>query len=132
MTRHTGGCFCGAIRYEASGLPESVFHCHCRECRRNTGAAVATFAIFRPSDSFEWTQGETAVFESSPGVRRRFCPACGTPLSYEADKCPDEIHLLISTFDAPEAFRPEFHVFMKDRIPWFDTDDELPRHYGDI
>lgn len=68
------------------------------------------------------------MFESSPGVRRRFCAGCGNPLSYEADKFPGEIHLYISTLDEPEQYSPQFHVFFSERIPWFDTVDELPRH----
>ncbi len=50
----TGGCLCGAVRYEASGEPISVIHCHCLSCRRHTGAPVVTLAGFR-RDQVEFT-----------------------------------------------------------------------------
>lgn len=68
------------------------------------------------------------MYESSPGVRRGFCRNCGTPLSYEADRCGDEIHLYVSTLDAPEIFLPQAHVFYAEHIPWLELNDALPRY----
>ena len=125
-TNH-GRCLCGAIRFEASGAAEWIAHCHCQSCRRNTGAAVATFVGFRP-EQVVYTQGERKIYSSSPGVRRGFCADCGTPLTYEADKFPNETHLYISSFDQPENFPPTYHVFCEEKIDWFETADTLPRH----
>ena len=91
---HTGGCLCGAVHYRAEGAPDWVGHCHCRSCRRNSGAAMLTFAGYT-QDRITWTKGRRQIFESSPGVRRGFCGRCGTPITYEADSygargaCPD-------------------------------------------
>ena len=123
--RHSGRCFCGAVRFTAKGQPLWVAHCHCHSCRRSTGAPVTTFVGF-PSDAFAYDQGAPAVFESSPGVRRKFCARCGTPLSYEADGAPGEIHLYISTLDEPEAFPPGLHVFYEESIGWLQLDDDIP------
>lgn len=126
----SGRCLCGDVQFMAAGKPIYVFHCHCEECRRNMGAAVATFACFRMRDTFRWTRKVPRVFRSSPGVRRSFCDRCGTPMAYEADRYPDEIHLSIGAFDDPGALPPEFHVHSKHRVSWFDTADALPRHNG--
>lgn len=124
-----GKCLCGNIQFRVEGEPAWVGHCHCHSCRRNTGAAVATFVGFSP-DQVTYTTGERQIYKSSPGVRRGFCANCGTPLTYEADKFPGETHFYISSFNQPEKFIPQFHVFYAERIPWFEIADDLPRHAG--
>lgn len=105
MRKATGKCFCDNIKFETHGEPLWVSHCHCNSCRRSTGAPVVTFVGFLKSQ-VTYTSGERAFFESSPGVRRSFCAACGTPLTYEADRCPEETHLYISTLDQASSFPP--------------------------
>ena len=80
----TGGCMCGAVRYEASGDPVSVIFCHCESCRRHTGAPVVALAGFK-LEQVRFTLGERATYESTPGVQRGFCGRCGTPLTWEGD-----------------------------------------------
>jgi hypothetical protein len=125
----TGRCLCGNIRFEAKGRRLWVAHCHCESCRRSTGAPVTTFVGFN-KDQLTYTHGERKFYESSPGVRRGFCADCGTPMTYEADRSPDEVHLYISTLDEPGAFQPQLHVFHAERIPWVELNDDLPRHSG--
>ena len=125
--RTTGRCLCGALKFEATGKPLWVVHCHCQSCRRNTGAPVTTYVGF-PKENFRYLEGEAKVYESSPGVRRRFCGNCGNPLSYEADHSEGEIHLFLSTLDNPEDFKAERHIFTEEGVPWFHIDDDLPRH----
>ena len=122
-----GGCLCGAVRYRAHGDPLFVAHCHCQSCRRASGAALLTFVGYATAD-VHFTGASRARFQSSPGVSRSFCPRCGTPLAYEADRYPDEVHLTISTFDAPDRFEPRLHVWTEDRIAWLQLDDHLPQY----
>lgn len=131
MDRHEGGCLCGAVRFTVDGEPRSVFHCHCFSCRRQTGGAVASFAAFPVAGHFRWTKAEPAVFASSAGVARKFCPHCGTPLSYQAEKYPDEIHLHVGVFDRPDDLVPQAHWHTAEKISWLEMADGLPRHPGD-
>ncbi len=124
---HTGRCLCGAIRFQAQGKPLWVAHCHCASCRRQTGCAVATFVGY-PADQVRYTQGTPTAFASSPDVRRTFCERCGTPLAYGGDRAQGEIHLYVATLDDPESFTPTVHVHVGERLPWFDTKDDLPRY----
>ena len=128
MTRQTtGSCLCGVVRFEAEGEPLWIAHCHCHSCRRHTGSVLATY-VGMAKDRFRYTQGTPGTYASSPGVTRSFCASCGTPLAYETERLPEEIHLYISTLENPEDFTPVRHVFFSERIPWFDTADDLPRH----
>ena len=125
----TGRCLCGNIRFQVQGDPIWIAHCHCQSCRRNTGSAVATFIGYHP-ERVIYEVDNRQFYESSPGVRRGFCGKCGTPMSYEADKYPDELHLYVSTMDEPNQFVPEYHVFHAEHIPWFEVADDLPRYDG--
>ena len=122
-----GGCLCGAVRYRIDAAPLWTGYCHCASCRRSTGAPVTMF-VGASAESAVFTKGKRAFFASSPGVARGFCAACGTPLTYESDRFPGEVHFYISTFDDPEPLRPAFHVFHKERIRWLEIADTLPRH----
>ena len=127
----TGGCMCGAVRYETRGEPFAINHCHCRSCRKHNGAAVVTLAGFK-AEQVRFSGDERRVYESSPGVHRAFCGNCGTPLTWEGDAgalgLVTEFH--ISTFDEPERLVPTAHAFESERIPWFDVADNLPRYKG--
>lgn len=127
----TGGCMCGAVRYEATGEPLVVGHCHCSSCRRHTGAPVVTFVAFEVNQ-IEFPQGNRKIYNSSPGVKRGFCDQCGTSLTWEgeweevSDKGIIDVH--ISTLDNPDAYMPDRHWFHSERIAWFDVADDLPRY----
>jgi hypothetical protein len=100
--------------------------CHCDSCRRATGGALAAAAGF--ARSRVKLEGATlAKYCSSAGVLRGFCRACGTSLSYENERWPDDIHLFAGAFDAPERLQPQFHIFAADRLPWLHLADGLPR-----
>lgn len=126
-TLHPGGCLCGKVRFEAAAEPLRIMHCHCVFCRRQTGGPVATFAGFRRSTGFTWSRGAPAVYRSSPTVRRSFCRARGSPLSYESDGYRNEIYLVIGAFDEPDRLPPTAHVHVAQKISWFEFADGLPR-----
>ena len=113
---HPGRCLCGAIRFTATGPAKWTSYCHCESCRRQTGAPVSAYAGFeRGQVRFE---GERATYASSPGVRRTFCAACGTPLTYEGERWPSEVHLHVSGFERPEDFVPAGHACAEERLAW--------------
>lgn len=128
-TRHEGGCLCGAVRYRIAEPARFSSMCHCRSCRLATGAPAAAF-VGVERGQYEELRGNPRVFISSPGVRRGFCAACGTSLTYEGDAWPGEIHIYTATLDDPAAFPPTAHTYTVDRIAWFDPDDGLPRLAG--
>ncbi|HJS30423.1 MAG TPA: GFA family protein [Alphaproteobacteria bacterium] len=121
-----GGCHCGKLRYVAHGAPLWVAHCHCRSCQRTSGAPFVTYAGYL-EDRFAFTGGSSASFASSPGVIRRFCADCGTPVIYQSTRWPGEVHICVCTFDAPATLAPGAHVFVAQSQPWLRLADGLPR-----
>src|SRR3954453_21498486 len=121
-----GGCLCGAVRYEATGEPRNVTHCHCVDCRRSSGAAFVTWASFSRSE-FRFTKGEAGSF-SWAGRVRTFCRSCGTPLTFMAGPNADETDVTICSFDHPETISPADHTWVEDRLQWIVLADGLPAY----
>ena len=126
----SGGCMCGAVRYQATGEPSGVIYCHCESCRRHTGAPVSTLVGF-PRDNVKFTKGERKLYASSKGVGRGFCADCGTTLTWEGDG--EELGLLVEihmgTLDDPNVHAPKCHVHHDERVSWFDAAGTLPRYH---
>ena len=121
----TGGCMCGNVRFEAEA-PAWVGHCHCHLCRKHTGAAFATM-LWYPDGGVTWLGEEPTVYESSPGVERGFCPACGSTLSF-ARPGRGEMNLLVGSLDDPNVVKPIEHIFAERRCVWLLMHDGLPAH----
>jgi len=129
MTTTSGRCLCGDVTFEYDGEELWRAYCHCESCRRNTSSPVTAF-LGVPRRACRFTGKAPAAYQSSPGVRRLFCGRCGSPMAYQSDRYPEEIHLYAASLDAPEAYRPEGHVHCSERLSWFDVKDSLPRHPG--
>ncbi len=119
MTRLTGGCQCGAVRFavEEGGLGMASV-CHCRMCQKAFGAFYAPLVTVHP-DKLTWTRGARALFASSNHVKRGFCAACGTPLTYEPDA--EYPALAIGAFDDPAAVRPRLQYGTESKLPYADA-----------
>jgi hypothetical protein len=77
-----GGCVCGAVRWRATGEPLYAYHCHCRMCQRQSGAAFLTGVTF-PFDAVNWLKGEPHLYRSSENAKRGFCSQCGSWISWQ-------------------------------------------------
>lgn len=127
MTIHSGSCRCGLISAEANADPFWRSYCHCRDCRKQTGAPVMAFVAFR-DDELTW-HGEPRTWRAG-GVERRFCEHCGSQIGYRDDKLPGETYLSLGFMDEPERYAPTMHAFEKRRLPFLHIDDDLPRFDG--
>ncbi|SFM52980.1 Uncharacterized conserved protein [Shimia aestuarii] len=121
-----GQCFCGQVRWETDAPVLWAGHCHCDSCRRATSAPFTSFfGVAR--DSVRWS-GTLADYVTSGGkVRRQFCPACGTQLTYQSEAWPEETHLYAATLDDPAQFSPQAHYHWAERLPWLAIADDLPK-----
>jgi hypothetical protein len=108
MGNISGGCHCGAIRYEVTG--ELIVHalCHCSDCRRHAGAPMVGWTMYT-QEAVKLTKGQPKVYQSSEHGRRHFCANCGTGLFYINDNImPGIIDIQSGTYDDPDACRPPF------------------------
>jgi hypothetical protein len=112
----TGGCQCGALRYQLLTPPEQGSVCHCRMCQRASGQPFMAFAEIRHSD-LRWTRGRPSIFASSNIAKRGFCSACGTPLSYRRIGS-GHIGVTIGSLDDPQAVRPVQQFGIESKLSW--------------
>ena len=123
----TGGCHCGAIRYEASAGPSRHALCHCSDCRKSAGAPVVGWAIFGMND-VKVTKGTPRVRASSEHGRRHFCADCGAGLFYTNDVIfVGVIDVQSATLDNPdEIMAPMAQIQTAERIGWMKHAHLLP------
>ncbi|SFR80313.1 GFA family protein [Sphingomonas jatrophae] len=121
----TGGCRCGAVRYEAEGAPEHHALCHCEDCRRSAGAPVVGWLAFKRAQVR--VTGSPTTFQPSADVVRQFCGACGTGLFYINEAVlPGLIDIQSATLDDAASMPPGAHIQVAERLPWMTDLDALP------
>jgi hypothetical protein len=125
MGAATGGCFCGAVRYEVAGTPSNTMVCHCQTCRRVAASPVVAWVTFERA-SFAFQKGEPASFHSTAPVTRTFCRDCGTPLTYVHADSPGTIDVTTCSLDEPNAFPPTHHSWLGHDLAWVRFGDGLP------
>ncbi len=130
MRAASGGCLCGAVRYEVHGPLRGVIVCHCRECRRWHGHVCAATAARRADlvvhgeDHLRWFSSSTG----DAGARRGFCARCGSSLFWEAPGRPT-VSIAAGTLDEPAGLRTIAHCYTDDAGDYYDLpDDGLPRY----
>jgi hypothetical protein len=125
---NSGTCLCGTLRYEVSGPYLWMAHCNCSMCRKHHGAAFATF-VTAPLASFRWVSGEGNVgsYQSSPQARRHHCRTCG---SVAPTLLPDAGIAMVpaGNLDGELGIRPQAHIFVASKAPWYEITDALPEH----
>ncbi len=120
----TGGCQCGRIRYEITGPLFNPHICHCRMCQRAFGNFFAALVSIK-REHITWPKGEPDAFQSSSIIRRGFCSACGTPLTYANDEA-GHLSVSIGSLDDPSIAVPEAQYGCEGRLPAFEHLHELP------
>ena len=128
---YAGGCLCGAVRYEITGPVSNPCFCHCASCRRATGAPMVPWGTFA-RHALRVTRGCLSEYASSAQVWRGFCARCGTSLTYRHEARAAEIDVTLATLDDPMRPVPVMHVWVKDRLPWVEIGDSLPRHEAGV
>ena len=105
----TGGCQCGAVRYQVEGEPLRIGICHCTDCRQTSGSAFAIFAV--------WPRGAFGSISHVATYRgRSFCPNCGSRVF---SLRPDEAEIMVGSLDdAPTGLVPTYELWTPRREDW--------------
>lgn len=127
-TSVTGGCLCGAVRYESAGTQVIGGHCHCIDCQKSSGTGHSSH-MGVPAEAVS-ISGETTKFDAPTDagstVSRHFCPTCGSPVFSTNSSMPDLLFLRASCLDDLEAFQPGVVVYTKSRPSWDHVGQGLP------
>jgi hypothetical protein len=130
MTDLKGQCLCGAVTYT---IPDELLYagyCHCSECRKFSGSAFSTFGGIEKS-KFKFESGESKVsyYKKSEASNMASCSICGSSLF--ADK-PQKglVHIRLGTLVDEPSLKPQAHVFVGSKAPWYEITDTLPQFDG--
>lgn len=124
----TGGCLCGAVRFEVSGELREVAVCHCGMCRKWHGAPGPYTDAERDKIRFVGGEG-LAWYESSSFARRGFCRRCGSSLFWERPGAA-RVSIAAGALDDPTGLRATRHIFVADKGDWYEIDDGLTQLPG--
>lgn len=123
----SGGCLCGAVRYELTTDPLMCVTCHCKNCQRQAGSALSII-IGVPEGSVT-VEGELKTYndtgDSGATVRRQFCPDCGSPVFTRVEHPPGMMFVKAGTLDDTSGLKPAFHCYTKSKQDWVDL-GEIP------
>ena len=119
----TGGCLCGAVRYEAIRAPFRAGYCHCRQCQRSLGNLFGPGVMFRHED-FQFVKGKLKWWQGSL-ANRGFCRDCGSPIAFQY-RGAGHVTIWVGSLDEPEKFEPEAHWGIESRLSWVDMHVDVP------
>lgn len=127
---YTGGCLCGAIRYEVTSEPLAAALCHCRDCQYVSGGEPAAVVVVA-RDALKITKGApksySVVADSGKHVTRKFCENCGTPLFSDVESNPAIWVVKAGSFDDPSWIKPGAIFYTSSAQPWAHMDPNLPQ-----
>lgn len=129
----TGGCLCGAIRFELAEAPVGAGYCHCTRCQRRTGTAASAQAVVAPG-SVRWLSGEDEIrywWPENGGNGKGFCPSCGSRLCSKRPGADEVAAIRLGAFDADPGVRPTLRQWVSSAAAWEPIpDDGLERYPG--
>lgn len=131
MTRISGECLCGTVRFELE-TDFSAFHlCHCTQCQKATGSAHAS-NLFTDAANIRWLAGEEQVRRYDvPGrqLTNAFCGTCGAAVPY-LSKSGKALVVPSGSLNAAPGITPQDNIFWSERASWYDEGLSAPRFDG--
>lgn len=129
LVNATGGCLCGAVRYEIRGGLRGIVNCHCSKCRRFHGNFGAYTSIKSENltlvaqGGLKWYRSTT---DETPNVQRGFCAQCGSSLFWHP-KDQDSIAVTAGSLDDPTHLQTVGHIWVDQISDYYEIHDDLPQ-----
>jgi hypothetical protein len=126
---YTGGCACGAIRYEIRAEPIVMVDCQCRQCQRQSSTGHSSYLTFQAAEvtlsgnANHWLEIGEGGTKKSCG----FCPNCGSPLYIAFPDVPDLFAVRAGSLDDPTRYKPQIVTWTLAGHPWDRVDPDLPK-----
>ena len=128
-----GSCLCGGVRFEIARAVGPFELCHCRRCRKASGTAFVAGLGVRTED-FRLLAGgdlittyDAPILEHPPAYRTSFCSRCGSPVPNPAPGA-EWFEIPAGLLDDDPVLRPDKHIFVELKAPWFEMTDDLPQY----
>jgi hypothetical protein len=125
---YSGGCACGAIRYEIRSEPVFQNHCQCRDCQKRSGTGHSSYLTFAGRAEVAMS-GEAATWrvsgDSGNEKVHAFCPNCGAPVYLTFAAMPDLIAVHATSLDDPGRFTPQVVTYNGRGLAWDTIDQSL-------
>jgi hypothetical protein len=128
LQQATGGCYCGRVRYRASGVSRQVTECHCSQCRKQAGHRHASTGA-KTSDIEIDGAAHITWYRASPEAERGFCSTCGSHLFWKRST-RDYTGILAASLDEPSGLRIAKHIFVGHKGDYYEITDGLPQFAG--
>lgn len=129
MTKpYTGGCACGAIRYEVHSEPIAGAHCQCLDCQKRSGTGHGSYLTFTGRPDVTVTGKATdwrLAGDSGNEKTHSFCPTCGCPVYLTFAVMPDLFVVHASSLDDPGRFMPQMLLYSSRGYAWDDIDPSI-------
>ena len=125
---YTGGCTCGAIRYEVAAEPAMMNYCQCRQCQRESGnghGAHLTFVgapVKLTGSASHWE----SIGEGGTRKSRGFCATCGAPVYISLPDMPEVFVASAASLDDPGRYKPQMVFYTASGHAWDRVDPDLP------
>ncbi len=114
----TGGCLCGAVRFEVTEAPLNAGYCHCTRCQRRTGTAASAQARL-PAGALRVVSGDDEVrtWQPDEGFAKVFCGRCGSAL-FSHDTKRRHWAVRLGALDPGHGIRPTYRQRLESACEW--------------
>lgn len=128
----TGGCQCGAVRYEIRTAPRAFYVCHCTECQTHTSSAFGESLRCDPAGIVITGTLKTATRKAASGAVRYgdFCPECGVRIQHRSEGDPDRVNIKAGTLDDTSWLRPAGHIWTASKQPFVVIEEDALAYPG--
>jgi hypothetical protein len=125
-----GSCLCGAVTFVVEEQPIRAWNCHCGRCRKARSAAHAS-NLFTAADGVRFTRGDdqliTYKVPDAQHFTHVFCRTCGSSMP-RIDRGRGIAVVPMGGLDDDPCMRPQTHIFVGSKAPWYDIPGSLPQH----
>jgi hypothetical protein len=120
------------VQYQIEGMPTHIYYCHCSQCRRASGSSFATNMLVS-EQQFRFVAGESLLrcFQFPAGKYRYSCSVCGSPIFNRSTATSSVLAVRCGTLDAAPGIKPQAHIWVGSKAPWFEISDGLPQYEGE-
>jgi hypothetical protein len=124
---YTGGCLCGALRYEASAEPLYAGYCFCTDCQKASGSGFIPFMGFASNAVRFHGPNQKFITKAAAGgdTVRNFCPTCSSLVFGGELGKSDSFTIYAGSLDDSSSFHPTVAIFAGNRPHWVPLPQDL-------